>query len=413
MTDEVKLPWVIEFSIPGAPIVAKLKIEGNATIGWADNQADISPDLDLSPWNGKELGVAAQHVMIVPSDDQLMVVDLGSGRPTLLNGKRLGEKHHILVHGDDLQLGVLHLQVNIIASPTMGSVVEHQSHFNFKEDPSPGRGQTILIVEDEPDTVEIFRLIIEKAGFKAVACREVVSAIRVLNEETPGAIILDLMLPDIHGLELCRYVRRDMKRPDIPIVVVSAAAKQDTVEQAMEVGADVFLGKPFSMRDLIRVVSSLVRWQEASTTQQRQTKQLPHNTTGRLSQMPVEMRRDAVIFFVAGFDEPIAVVVQSRITIGRRSGSTSRRPHVDLERYGAFEAGVSRIHAALYRSDDGFQLEDLNSSNGTFIQDQQLTPGEKIPLENATEIVLGTLPVRVFFFTEDDAEILVNDERPA
>ncbi len=412
MAEEAKLPWVIEFGIINTPSTAKLTVSGNMVIGRADQQTEVFPDLDLTPWGGMELGVAPRHVMILPAEDQLMIVDLNSGKPTLLNGKRLTQKPHILTHGDDLQLGVLHLQVNIIAAPTLGSIIQHQPQFAFKDDPAPGRGQSILIVEDEPETAEIFRLIMEKAGFKALVCREVVSAIRVLNTETPSAIILDLMLPDIHGLELCRYVRRDTSQPDVPIVIVSAAAKQNTINQAMEVGADVFLGKPFSMRDLVRVVSSLVRWHESRFSAQGQTKQLPGGTGG-LSSMPGDMRRDAVVFFVGGYDEPIAVVVQSRITIGRRSGSTSRRPHVDLERYGAFEAGVSRIHAALYRTDDGFFIEDLGSSNGTFINNVRLEPEQRHPIDNATEFVLGTLPVRLFFFTEDDAGMLPTKDEGA
>ena len=67
----------------------------------------------------------------------------------------------------------------------------------------PGRGQPILVVEDEHETAEIFRLIMERAGYVPFICHEVVTAIRYLNTQTPSAVILDLMLPDIHGLELC------------------------------------------------------------------------------------------------------------------------------------------------------------------------------------------------------------------
>jgi CheY-like chemotaxis protein len=331
-----------------------------------------------------------------------MVSDLGSGKPTLLNGKGLDEKAHMLAHGDVLQLGVLHLQVNVIASPSHGSVVTLHEGTVVLDDPTPGRGQSILIVEDEPETAEIFRLIMERAGFKAHVCREVVSAIRVLNTEYPSAIILDLMLPDIHGLELCRYVRRDVEQSNIPIIVVSAAAKQATINQALQVGADVFLGKPFSMKELVLVVSSLVRWYEVKKPDS-QTKQLV--STARLRALPMDVRRDAIVFFVSGYQEPIAIVVPSRITVGRRSGSTSRRPHIDLERYGAFEAGVSRVHAAIVREADGFYIEDLDSSNGTFINNLQIAPHTLTRLENAAEITLGNLPVRVFFFTDDDLVI--------
>jgi len=403
MSEQPALPWMIEFRIPGASSVAKLKVEGEAVVGRADKDNGTIPDLDLTPWGAMEKGVAPRHVKITVADEQLMITDLGSGKPTLLNSTLLTDTPHILSHGDDLQLGVLHLQVNIIASPTQGSIVQRQQGVDLVDDPAPGRGQSILIVEDEAETAEIFRLIMERAGFKPHICREVVSAIRVLTSESPSAIILDLMLPDIHGLELCRYVRRDVDRQDIPIVVVSAAAKQATINQVMEVGADVFLGKPFSMQELVRVVASLVKWHE-SKKPMSQTKQLVG--TAHLKGMPSDVRRDAVVIFVSGYQEPIAVVVPSRITIGRRSGGTSRRPHVDLERYGAFDAGVSRIHAAIHREPDGFYIEDLGSSNGTFVNNVRIAPNQRVPLQNAAEVVLGSLPVRIFFFTEDDLEIV-------
>ncbi|GAB4571865.1 MAG: hypothetical protein Kow0077_09680 [Anaerolineae bacterium] len=397
--------WVIEFIVPGAPSVARLIMQEKAVIGRADKQSGVYPDLDLTPWGGIELGIAPEHVVVTAADDQLMVADLGSGKPTLLNGQLLAQSPRVLNQGDDLQLGVLHLHVNIVATPH--GAVTQQGAIQLEENLTPGNDQPVLIVEDEPESAEIFRLILKKAGYRPIVCREVVSAIRALGSETPAAIVLDLMLPDIHGLELCRYVRQDTPTPDIPIVVVSAAAKQGTVAQAMEVGADVFLGKPFSMRDLVRVVASMIQWHEAAAQTVGQTKELKaERLDGSFRQMPRDIRKDAVMFFVAGYDEPIAVMVQSRITIGRRSGSTSGRPHVDLERFGAFEAGVSRIHAALYRESDGFYLEDLSSSNGTFINGERLEVGRRYPVANATEIKLGSLPVRIFFLTEDDDEML-------
>jgi CheY-like chemotaxis protein len=407
MQKDAALPWVIELRIPSAPSVAKLRVHERAVIGRADKDRGVHPDLDLTPWAAMELGVAPEHAAIYSMDEQLKVVDLGSGKPSLLNGKRLEPNTpQILSHGDDLQLGVLHLQVNVVASPTQGSVMHRQPGVNIDEDAKPGRGQSILIVEDEPETSEIFRLILERAGFTTHTCREVVSAIRILNTEDLSAIVLDLMLPDIHGLELCRYVRRDIEQRDIPIVIVSAAVTQATINQSMEVGADVFLGKPVSMKELVRVVSSLVTWYEAKKPSV-QTKQL--DGTAKLRAMPAEVRRDALVFFVTGYQEPIAIVVPSRITVGRRSGSASRRPHVDLDRYGAFDSGVSRVHAAIYRETDGFYIEDLQSSNGTFINNLQIESNKRYPLKNASEVSFGSLHVRIFFFTEDDEALLEED----
>ncbi len=407
MSEDSGFPWVVEFKIPSAASVAKLTVKDRAVLGRSDKEHGIAPDLDLSPWGAMELGVAVEHVAIYTEEDHLRVIDLGSGKPTLLNGERLeANQSHRLDHGDDLQLGVLSLQVNVIASPKYGSVVHRQPGVAIAEEPGSGHGQTVLIVEDEPETAKIFKLIMERAGFTTYTCREVVSAIRALNTEHPSAVILDLMLPDVHGLELCRYVRRDIDQQDIPIIVVSAAVTQASISQAMEAGADVFLGKPVSMNELVRAVSSLVNWYEAKKPA-AQTKRLDGTET--LRSMPAEVRRDALVFFVAGYEEPIPVVVPKRITIGRRSGSGTPRPHVDLDRYGAFDAGVSRLHAAIHREADGFFVEDLGSSNGTWVNETKLTAHERHALANASELRLGSLRLRVFFFTEDDEALLSRD----
>ncbi len=404
MSEESGFPWVLELKIPSVPSVAKLTVEDRVVVGRAQKENGVFPDLDLSPWGAMELGVAVEHVAIYAEDDQLMIVDLGSGKATLLNGERLDpEQPRSLDHGDELQLGVLSLQIHVIASPKYGSVVHRQPGVAIAEEMVRGDGQTILFVEDEPETAKIFKLIMERAGFTTHICREVVSAIRALNTENPSAVILDLMLPDIHGLELCRYVRRDIEQREIPIVVVSAAVTQASISQAMDAGADVFLGKPVSMKELVRVVASLVTWYEAKKPAV-QTKRLDGSDT--FHSMPADVRRDALVFFVAGYEEPIPIVVPKRITIGRRSGSGTPRPHVDLDRYGAFDAGVSRVHAAIHREADGFYVEDLESSNGTWVNDKKVSPKERLPLSNASELRLGSLHMRVFFFTEDDATIL-------
>lgn len=410
MSEEATFPWVVALRIPQVPSVAKLKIEQRAVVGRVDKEAGYYPDMDLTPWGAAELGVAVQHIAIFTEEDRLMVEDLGSGRPTLLNGQPLpAAAPHPLEHGDELHLGNLHFQVQIIASPSYGSAIHAQPGVTIAEEATPGDGQTILIVEDDPETVQIFKLMLERAGYTIHICREVVSAIRALHSESPSAVILDLMLPDIHGLELCRYVRRDIEQRDVPIIVVSAAVTQASIAQTMDVGADVFLGKPVSMKDLVRVVSSLVDWYEAKKPSRR-TKQLSEKEA--LLSVPEESRQDALVLFVSGHQEPIAVVVPHRVTIGRRSG-TAPLPHIDLEQYGAFDAGVSRLHAAIHREDDGFYIEDLGSSNGTWVDEMQVQPETRRKLRNACRLRLGNLRLRAFFFTQDDLSDIQPPDSPA
>ncbi|MBN1965003.1 MAG: response regulator, partial [Anaerolineae bacterium] len=322
------------------------------------------------------------------------------------------EQARHLLHGDDLQLGSMHLHVSVIAAPEHGSVVHRQPGIVIKDDSAAGKGQRILIVEDDAPTAELFQIVLERAGFTTQICREVVSAIRALNTEPPAAIVLDLMLPGIHGLELCRYVRRDIEQSDIPIVIVSGAVSQANIARAMEVGADVFLGKPVGAKLIVQTLSSLMAQREAHKPTSLQTKQL--DGSAPLRAMPEKLRRNALVIFVEGHHEPIAVVVPHRITIGRRGGSGvagSQRPHIDLDRYGAFDAGVSRVHAAIVRDGEAFYLEDLGSSNGTYLNDELLPAHDRRLLENAADVRLGYLHLHVYFFTKDDEQILSPEEQ--
>ena len=100
----------------------------------------------------------------------------------------------------------------------------------------------------------------------------------------------------------------------------------------------MFLGKAVDLTNLCAVVSTLIEWHEARMLYMK-TKRL--DGTDTLRSMPADVRRDAIVIFVADHGEPLAIVVPDRITIGRRGGGYVRRPHVDLDRHGAFEkAGV-------------------------------------------------------------------------
>ena len=400
MDDASSQGWLVELSIPQTASVIKKPVEDRIVIGRVDKLKGTIPDVDLTAWGGLEFGIAPQHVAIFTHGDQLNIVDLASGRPVLLNTVPMdpGVPQRLL-SGAQLQLGVLELEVKILGAPS-GVEIGYQAHgANPPRKGPPGRGQPILVVEDEHETAEIFRLIMERAGYVPFICHEVVTAIRYLNTQTPSAVILDLMLPDIHGLELCRYVRRDIDQHDLPIVVVTAGVTRINMVEAMEAGGDVFLGKPVGMKELVRVVSTLIEWHEARMLYMK-TKRL--DGTDTLRSMPADVRRDAIVIFVADHDEPLAIVVPDRITIGRRGGGYVPRPHVDLDRHGAFEAGVSRVHAAIHRDDTGFYIEDLDSSNGTRLNDVKLPPNERQPLPNASEVRLGSLQLRLFYFTEED-----------
>jgi hypothetical protein len=211
------------------------------------------------------------------------------------------------------------------------------------------------------------------------------------------------MLPDMNGLEFCRYVRRDVERNSTPVIVVSAVKTKQFVNQAMEAGADMFLGKPVSAQELQQVVTSIV-YQHQSGVDSLSTRHLPG--TAPLQGIAPDSRQDAVVLFVAGFsDTPVTMTVRDPVSFGRQAQLPGRK-HIDLSRYNAVEQGVSRIHAFLHRQDNHFYIEDADSVNGTFLNGLPLNPNERTPINNADEIRLGQMRMYIYFLTDKDQGVI-------
>jgi two-component system alkaline phosphatase synthesis response regulator PhoP len=117
----------------------------------------------------------------------------------------------------------------------------------------------ILIVEDDPDIAELVARYLDKAGFgteRAASGRE---ALQVIAERPPGLIVLDLMLPHMDGLEVCRLVRSHDATSAIPIIMLTARAEESERIVGLELGADDYLAKPFSPNELVARVRALLR----------------------------------------------------------------------------------------------------------------------------------------------------------
>jgi two-component system phosphate regulon response regulator PhoB len=130
-------------------------------------------------------------------------------------------------------------------------------------------GQRILVVDDEPDLLELVRVNLGQAGFAVDTAETGAQALERLRRQAPDLIILDLMLPDVSGTEVCRRVRADGDLADIPILMLTAKADEVDRVVGLELGADDYVTKPFSPRELtLRVRAILRRRQpaEAATT---------------------------------------------------------------------------------------------------------------------------------------------------
>jgi phosphate regulon transcriptional regulator PhoB len=123
---------------------------------------------------------------------------------------------------------------------------------------------TVLLVEDERDIADLVRYHVEKAGMRLVHAADGGAALRLARAELPDVIVLDLMLPGLDGLEVCRQLRRDAATRRLPIIMLTARGEEVDRVVGLELGADDYVVKPFSPRELIaRIRAVLRRAQEA------------------------------------------------------------------------------------------------------------------------------------------------------
>jgi DNA-binding response OmpR family regulator len=117
----------------------------------------------------------------------------------------------------------------------------------------------ILVVEDEPDTAEMFAEMLRLRGYRVFKAYGSASAMRQLSLEKPDAIVLDIMMPDISGLEVLHYIRREPALATIPVIVVSAKGLLSDIKNGMDAGAALYLTKPVAYSELIKAVEDAIR----------------------------------------------------------------------------------------------------------------------------------------------------------
>jgi two-component system phosphate regulon response regulator PhoB len=119
--------------------------------------------------------------------------------------------------------------------------------------------QKILVVEDEPDILEVIEYNLARDGFRVVTARDGETGLKLARSELPDGIVLDLMLPGIDGLEICRRLRADEVTRPAPIVMVTAKGEEADIVVGLSIGADDYLTKPFSPRELVARVRAVLR----------------------------------------------------------------------------------------------------------------------------------------------------------
>ncbi len=119
--------------------------------------------------------------------------------------------------------------------------------------------QMIAALDDEPDLLELLRVNLRKAGYRFEGFQEAEDLYRFLAKERPSLILLDLMLPGTDGLEVCRHIRRSEDLAGIPIIMLTARGDESDKVVGLELGADDYVTKPFSIKELIARIHAVLR----------------------------------------------------------------------------------------------------------------------------------------------------------
>ncbi len=119
--------------------------------------------------------------------------------------------------------------------------------------------RTILVVDDEPGIVAIARDYLDRAGFRVISAGDGVTAVRLARTERPSLLVLDLMLPGMDGLDVARALREDPASRALPIIMLTARVEEADKLIGLELGADDYITKPFSPRELVARVRAVLR----------------------------------------------------------------------------------------------------------------------------------------------------------
>lgn len=115
----------------------------------------------------------------------------------------------------------------------------------------------ILIVDDEPNILLSLDFLMKKNGYSVFIARDGEEAINIINREKPDTIILDIMMPKVDGYEVCQYVKQHDEYSKAKVIFLSAKSKESDLQKGYEMGADLYLTKPFSTRTLVEKVKEL------------------------------------------------------------------------------------------------------------------------------------------------------------
>ena len=128
----------------------------------------------------------------------------------------------------------------------------------------------IVVIEDEPDIVEVVSYNPKREGYNVMSVDRGDEGINLIRNQSPSVVILDLMLPGMDGLSVCQQLKSDPLVRDIPVIIISAKGEESDIVIGLELGADDYLTKPFSPRELLARVKAVLRRSPVKKNQSRE-----------------------------------------------------------------------------------------------------------------------------------------------
>lgn len=121
-----------------------------------------------------------------------------------------------------------------------------------------GDGRLVLVADDDEDILVLVRTVLERAGHEVVAARNGAEAVAAARQRRPDLVVLDVSMPELDGLEVLRRLRADASTSDVPVLLLSARVQEDDVARGFATGANAYVQKPFSPRELSDRVNALL-----------------------------------------------------------------------------------------------------------------------------------------------------------
>ncbi len=116
----------------------------------------------------------------------------------------------------------------------------------------------ILIVDDDPYILMSLEFLMKKNGYDVMIARNGTEALDLLNKQVPALVLLDIMMPDVDGYEICRRIKKTEKLKAVKVVFMSAKTKEADIQKGYDLGASLYITKPFSTRELVKQIHELV-----------------------------------------------------------------------------------------------------------------------------------------------------------